>query len=228
MVRGNELKMQLPAPSITIKADRTIWCGPNALLGIVDQVEKEKYAPCARRGAWSEIPSKYFTHLGENENGLWAGWAADWENHPAKKIADEQARKAADAKAAIEHVTVRIHLSTRGWGDYDSVYWVGDITRPDPEILAECRRALATGYDVDQREQTDEQLLKLIQDAREAWKIKSKAHKKPAPKESHGPGYCYSCDSYCFGDCGDYHPTLDSVIMQRRFQEIWRAEVPDA
>ncbi len=27
---------------------------------------------------------------------------------------------------------------------------------------------------------------------------------KPAPVISHGPGYCYNCDSYCYGDCKDY------------------------
>ena len=35
----------------------------------------------------------------------------------------------------------------------------------------------------------------------------------PEP-EKHGPGYCYSCGTYCYGDCGHYEPkrTLKHVM----------------
>lgn len=60
-----------------------------------------------------------------------------------------------------------IYLSSRGWGDYSSVQWTGDVTRPDSEIVAECRALLAAGHDVDNRDQTEEQLLAKIAKARE-------------------------------------------------------------
>ena len=29
---------------------------------------------------------------------------------------------------------------------------------------------------------------------------------KPLPEPEYGPGYCYNCQSYCYGDCGNYAP----------------------
>jgi len=29
---------------------------------------------------------------------------------------------------------------------------------------------------------------------------------KPLPEREYGPGYCYNCKSYCYGDCGNYAP----------------------
>ena len=118
------------------------------------------------------------------------------------------------AKAEIQKRTARIHLSTRGWGDYSSCEWVGDITRPDAEILAECREALETGHDVDRRDQTDVAILEAIHKARAAWQA-AQAPKPQQPRAEHGPGYCYHCESYCCGDCGHYTPTETVGTIKR-------------
>lgn len=46
---------------------------------------------------------------------------------------------------------------------------------------------------------------------------------KPEPI-TYGPGYCYSCESYCHGDCGDYAPTYTTKIMVRRANEAVRED----
>ena len=46
---------------------------------------------------------------------------------------------------------MKIYLSSRGWGDYSPLNWTGDITRPDADILAECKDLLINGCDVDKR-----------------------------------------------------------------------------
>ena len=105
---------------------------------------------------------------------------------------------------------VRIYLSSRGWGDYSSCEWVGDITRPDAEILEECKRALTTENDVDQPNQSDVELLGKIIKARDDWqtaparKAAIEAKKAADVKRKIETGYCFACDSYCFGDCGNY------------------------
>jgi hypothetical protein len=213
VVRDNIPKMVLPGPSVTIKSDGTIWMSGCPLLGISDPAEIKKYAAVARRKGWVEIPQKYFTRLGDNDNGLWAGWDADYNNHSAKKAEDDLNAK----KAAAEKLRVSIHLSTRGWGDYSSVEWHGDITRPDAEILAECRNALTTADDVDLAHQTDAEILAKITGAKAAWEKKAKRPEEKPETESHGPGYCYSCESYCYGDCGDYQPELTNKIMAQRY-----------
>ena len=37
----------------------------------------------------------------------------------------------------------------------------------------------------------------------------------PAP----GVGYCYSCETYCHGDCGDYAPTPEPRHLERQLRE---------
>jgi len=59
-----------------------------------------------------------------------------------------------------------IRLSARGWGDYSPLVWTGDITRTDNEILAECRELLIRGHDVDNRNQSDDEILAKINAAR--------------------------------------------------------------
>lgn len=61
-----------------------------------------------------------------------------------------------------------IELSTRGMSEYPALAWIGDISRPDADILAECRRLLALGRDVDDRDQSDADILAKIAAARRA------------------------------------------------------------
>jgi len=126
-----------------------------------------------------------------------------------KKIEEEEKRERAE-KAEIEKRTVRIYLSSRGWGDYSACEWIGDITRPDAEILTECRSALENGHDVDQRNQSDDEILSKITSARAKWAGKEQREKEFAEDEEKDiqnkirNGYCFACESYCHGDCGHY------------------------
>jgi len=70
----------------------------------------------------------------------------------------------AEAEKAAHQIT--IHLSTRGWGDYSSVEWTGDCRTPNNLILAECKSLLANSYDVDQPNQTDDDIIGKINDAK--------------------------------------------------------------
>ena len=64
-------------------------------------------------------------------------------------------------------VITTVTLSSRGWGDYSPVVWTGDIDRADADILAECRQLLATERDVDDRNQSDADILAKIAAARQ-------------------------------------------------------------
>lgn len=68
----------------------------------------------------------------------------------------------------VETVTTSVVLSTRGMGEYSPVVWSGDIDRADADILDECRQLLATGHDVDDRVQTDADIIGKIVAARQA------------------------------------------------------------
>lgn len=68
-----------------------------------------------------------------------------------------------------ENNQVAIYLSSRDWCQSSSLYWVGDITRPDDQILQECQNLLASGDDIDYRYQSDERILTRIKDARIDW-----------------------------------------------------------
>lgn len=111
---------------------------------------------------------------------------------------------------AEEQRTVSIYLSSCGWGDYSALEWTGDITRTDADILAECRNLLTTGHDVDEPNQTDEQLLAKIRHARAQWLGKDEAEHAAYEAEAEDirhkieTGYCFACESYCHGDCGHY------------------------
>jgi len=206
IVRGMKKKLTLPVPSIKIKADGTIWYQGMPLLGIEDAQVKAKAVAAVKAKRYADIPDDAYTRMGDNPNGLWAGDDAAWSKHPANLRDDARAQAKAEQQAKI----VRIYLSSRGWGDFSPVEWIGDITRPDADILAECRQLLINGYDVDNTNQSHTEILALITAARSKWSTPKQPFKTP----THGPGYCYSCETYCYGDCGHYNP--DPQIKYRR------------
>jgi len=120
----------------------------------------------------------------------------------------------------IEARTVMIYLSSRGWGDYSSCEWVGDITRPDDEILAECKHNLTTEHDVDQPSQSDDEIMVKIDKARADWeaaparKAAREAEEAEDIRRKVANGYCFACETYCHGDCGHY--SSDPQVMYRR------------
>lgn len=206
VVRENEVKLTLPGPSIAIKANGTIWFQGMPILGITDAKEKARCSALVSAHNYDKIPDEYFTRLGDNPSGLWAGDDAAFDKHPAK--AEE--RRQADRKAIEEAKIVTIYLSSRGWGDYSSCEWIGDITRPDADILAECKRLLTTEYDVDQPNQSDDEIMGKINKARADWqtaparKAAREAMEAEDIRRKIETGYCFSCETWCNGDCGHY------------------------
>lgn len=227
VVRDNEIKLALPGPSITVKADGTLWMSGNPILGIDDPAEQTRIATLARAGKYDQIPAIYYTRLGDNANGLWTGTDEEWAKHPAKAAQD---RKIAE-KAAEESKQVWIYLSSRGWGDYSSCEWVGDITRPDTEILEECKHLLTTEHDVDQSKQSDEEIMAKIANARADWetaparRAAREAEETADIKRKIENGYCFNCESYCYGDCGHYskdphvmyHHQIDDTVREANY-----------
>lgn len=80
----------------------------------------------------------------------------------------EEAKKKAEAQE-IERKTIRIFLSTRGWGDYSSLEWVGTVDTLNDEIVAQAKKSLQTEYDVDNRNLTDADLYQKVQEAKQKW-----------------------------------------------------------
>jgi hypothetical protein len=216
VVRGQEIKLILPGPSITVKSDGTLWSSGMPILGIEDATEKARIAELARAKKYDAIPAEYFTRLGDNPNGLWAGTDSDWDKHPLKAEQD----RIATGKEVERAKRVRIYLSSRGWGDFSPCEWVGNITRPDAEILAECRHQLASGHDVDQPNQSDDEIMAKIVKARADWKtaparkVAREAEEAADIKNKIETGYCFNCESWCQGDCGHY--SSDPQIKFRR------------
>ena len=93
-----------------------------------------------------------------------------------------------------------VFLSARGWGDSCNLEWRGSPATTDQEILAQCQLLLKTGVDVDEREQSDEQILAKIAQARKSFDTP-----KFVDTIKRGPGYCYHCEDYSFGDCDCGH-----------------------
>jgi len=217
ILRGDDIKLMLPGPSVVRQADGTLWTGGNPILGISDPAERKRIVALTRARKYDQIPAIYFTRLGDNPNGLWAGADEAWAHHPAKIKADQLAA----AKAAEAAKQVSIYLSSCGWGDYSACEWVGDITRPDSEILFECRQRLDGGHDVDQVNQTDKNILAKIIQARAVWENAParKAAREEAEKEDLrrkiSAGYCFACESYCHGDCGHYNKSPHAMYRRK-------------
>jgi len=109
-----------------------------------------------------------------------------------------------------------IHLSSRGWGDYAPLVWTGNLARPDAEIVAECVHLLAVAHDVDTRHQSQDDIRRLLADARKretecaesraraaaADKARNDAQAKAGYKRIPGVNVpCPRCRTYCHGDC---------------------------
>jgi hypothetical protein len=206
--KGNEVKT-IPMQQVTIKADGTIWISGMPLLNGDKTSQEDRVALNNKK--YALIRKEAYAILGDNGNGLWIGDYAEYKNRP-EIIAAEK------AKADHERRTVKIYLSSRGWGDYSPVEWIGDITRPTNEILAECREALEKGYDVDTPDKADTDIIMDIEAAQNRYNNQPVPVKEP----ERGPGYCYNCETYCYGDCGNYAPKPTKETFKRHLDEMTR------
>jgi hypothetical protein len=169
-------------------------------------------------------PDKQAPHTRANVDkaGYKGYWMMDCLCLPPDKgqaVADMIAAAQA-AQDIITARTVKIYLSSCGWGDYSACEWVGDITRPDAEILAECKHLLTTGHDIDQPNPADDELLSKITVARDKWTTRDEraaAYRKAEADDIQrkiDSGFCFACESWCHGDCGHY--SSDPSVMYRR------------
>ena len=172
VIRDGEEKLTLPGPSIIIKSDGTIWVGETPLLGVREE-EKKGLAVLVKSKKYEEIPAVYYTRLGDNPNGLWVGNDEMYQSHPVNVAA----WKKREAKKETEKYTITIYLSSRGWGDYSPVEWIGDVRRPVAEIVVECQRILAGGHDVDTPNQSPEEIAKKIEAEKAKFAAKIEAEK---------------------------------------------------
>jgi hypothetical protein len=124
------------------------------------------------------------------------------------------AKEKAEAEAE-EKNTIEVYLSSRGWGDYSGVAPELDMRKPEAELIAACRLALSAEDDIDQPDQSDAEILAAINAARTKL---ARRNAPPAPAPIYGPGYCFSCESYCYGDCNDYQPVRTSRMISKQAQ----------
>ena len=205
-VRGNDIKFTIPVTQIKIKDNGTIWCRDLPILGITDPDIKATVVADIKAKRYDRIPVDAWVRLGHNDNGVWAGDDDVWATHPAKAAKDKQ--DAVEQEAERKQIT--IYLSSRGWGDYSPIEWMGDITRPNTEILTGCRAVLATSHDVDNPNHTDEEVLARITTARQKWedapgkKVAMEIAEAADIENKIQSGYCFACESWCHGDCGHY------------------------
>ena len=156
-------------------------------------------------------------------NGVSAIWGIIEIDNRRKNMAftcpEEDYQKAThQAKKELidkEANTIKVFISTIGWGDYGCLYWEGDGRKSDSEIITECRELIEKTDDIDIKP-TDQQLKAEIDKARQ-----KKQKKQPEPKpEIYGPGYCFNCKSYCFGDCKNYAPVKTEKHITEELKEI--------
>ena len=119
-------------------------------------IPKTEIAERMKTGKLTDQDMLCAMRMGDNGNGVEVLTLDEYNSRTAGDRA---------AKAEIEKYTKTIHLSSRGWGDYSPVEWVGDVRRPDTEIIAECRTRLDNSYDIDARP-TDAEIAEKIASAR--------------------------------------------------------------
>lgn len=114
----------------------------------------------------------------------------------------------------IEARTVSITLTTCGWGDCGVCDWRGDIMRDDAEILAECRAMIKSAHDPD-TVPTDDEIVKMIADARAKWQGKadkcaeSEAHKADCLRQAAESGQRVAIRTY---NCGCQDPSEECSL----------------
>lgn len=100
--------------------------------------------------------------------GSWVTIRATSKIFPEVRALLDARLQAEAAGEAARKNSVTVTLSTRGWGDYCNLTVTVDRRKSDEEILGLCREALANGHDVDRPDQTDEEILEKIAEAKGA------------------------------------------------------------
>ena len=178
-----EITTRLPAHMISVDSAGRVAGRDNMYL-VLAQESNADALDAWKRGARSANAAKRRDLVAELEpRGLKIARMGDngdavvmWDDEFAQTdlYRDYMDRIEAERKAREEEErrTVTISLITRGWGDYGMVSWRGDITRPTADIAAECRARLAADAQKD-RDMTDAEIAKEIENAKAAWAAKN-------------------------------------------------------
>lgn len=96
---------------------------------------------------------------------------------------------------------VKVHLSSRGWGDYSPLEWHGHMDTDDDVMLREAMEMLQSANDVDNPVQTPEELLSKLEAVRAAKRRELDWYASGSNEVEESDGTCPHCGSYCYGDC---------------------------
>lgn len=192
------------------KPDGTIWhvLGMPILIGVRSespeyQAEIEKAATDKK---WEDIAPHHFATIGQHGN-LIVEWEEDYHKRPEHPSVLARQAKAQDERAN----RLTIYLSSRGWGDYSPVEWVGDRRRPTSEIVEECQNLLKSGHDVDRSIQTDLEITALVLEAKRKSAAKDQAIAKRSAElaEMEVPESAIAAYKACGGDPERFDDDID-------------------
>lgn len=175
--KTNESKLRVP--NCTVRGNGTIWHKNEMPICITSHEAngaelKEKYAAAIRAKQFGVIADEHYARLGIVGN-MRVEYAEDYETRMAPIWAEEERKR-----EKIEARQIKVYLSSRGWGDYSPVEWIGDREKPTAEIVAECQKRLTEGYDVDQPKQTDAEIAEKVDQAKQDSLSKQEAEKQNA------------------------------------------------
>lgn len=158
---------------VTIRDDGTLWVNNNTLPIVVGtpDMTSEQLKVLVKAKDFHKIPDANFARLGILPNNK--GEVLLWDDFKARRDPIEKARYLAEKKAEMTRFSV--HLSSRGWGDFSPVQWVGDISTDESAIVADCQALLASEHDADEPSQSDEKILAKVRKAKADFYAKRKA-----------------------------------------------------
>ena len=167
VVTKNGTSSRYPAEQ---KADGSLWYGRNPFLSFsqcsnADEL-KIKYIAAIKARKFSLIAPEHFAKIGQNGNTL-IEWAEEYDKRMAPILKAQY-----EAKKEKEEKTIKIYISSRGWGEFSPVEWIGDASTPTYVIIAEARKLMADSNDVDSINQSDDELSATIEKAKASHNLK--------------------------------------------------------
>jgi len=143
-------------PRCEIKANGEIWCAmstPTAPLVILSHLGqaaaeiRQRYVSAMRAHEFAKLDPAHIARIGKFHGAGGVVLVEAEEQYLARTATARKEASAAEADKRANEITV--YLSSRGWGDFSPVEWVGDRRLETETILSQCRVALSSSKDVD-------------------------------------------------------------------------------
>lgn len=204
-------EIKLRVPQCNVRPDGSIWHLDRMPLivtgGLPDhEALKAKYIKLVEAKRFDEIDPEHFARLGEIRD-FRVEWESDFLKRPPHPVQIEKDRTAEDEAAN----RITIYLSSRGWGDFSPVEWTGDRRTPTAEIVAESRRLLSTGNDVDLPDRAEAELAVIVEEAKRA-SLKRDNERRAFGAELEStvvPADAVAAYRACKGDPEDFEDDID-------------------